>query len=75
MTPGVCEWDEKFPYVLFTYRATLQFTTGETPFHLLNGRDPQLPTVKVLSLTLAREQVMLDDYKTHMMREMSSVSG
>ena len=71
VVPGVCEWDEKLPYVLFAYRSTIQFTTGESPFYLLYGRDPQLPTETALCSILAREQVMLDDYKTHMIREMS----
>ena len=38
---GTQEWDEFLPYSLFSYRATLQVTTGDSPFHLLYGRDPQ----------------------------------
>ena len=28
-------WDEKLPYVLFTYRSTMQESTGQLPFQLL----------------------------------------
>ena len=38
VAPGVCEWDEKIPYVLFAYRATTQSSTGESPFRLLYGQ-------------------------------------
>ena len=69
---GVCEWDEKIPYVLFAYRATTQSSTGESPFRLLYGRDPQLPTETTLSPTLPRAQIALDDYMTNLTREMSA---
>ena len=72
VTPGVCEWDEKIPYVLFAYRATTQSSTGESPFRLLYGRDPQLPTETTLSPTLPRAQIALDDYMTNLTREMSA---
>ena len=44
VAPGTREWDDRLPYVLFAYRAALQASTGESPFVLLYGRDPQLPT-------------------------------
>ena len=46
--PGV-EWDERLPYVLFAYRISVQSSTGESPFFLLYGWDPQLPTELVMS--------------------------
>ena len=45
------EWDERLPYVLFAYRACQQASTQESPFFLLYGRDPKLPTPAVLSPT------------------------
>ncbi len=43
------DWDRK-PYVLFAYRTSMQKSTGESPFHLLYGRDAQLPTEAALSV-------------------------
>lgn len=31
-SPGGSEWDERLPYVLFSYRASLQMLTGRSPF-------------------------------------------
>ena len=41
---GTREWDNRLPYVLFAYRAAVQVSTGESPFFLVYGRDPQAPT-------------------------------
>lgn len=38
------DWDKHLPYVLFAYRASLQDSTQESPFYLLYGRDPGLPS-------------------------------
>jgi len=43
------DWDIRLPHVLFAYRATPQESTGETPFYLLYGRDPVLPTIEMLN--------------------------
>ena len=56
--------------MLFAYRATVQASTGESPFFLLYGRDPQLPTELVLTPALTRDLVQLDDYKSRMMHAM-----
>ena len=70
ITPGVTEWDERLPYVLFAYRATLQASTRESPFFLLYGRDPQLPSEVMLQSTSGRGVMCLDDYKSTLCREM-----
>ena len=44
VAPATHEWDELLPFCLFAYRAMLQASTGESPFRLLYGRDPQLPS-------------------------------
>ena len=72
VSTGTTDWDEKLPYVLFSYRASLQFSTGESPFFLLYGRDPQLPTETILSPPVDRQIVELDDYKSVMVHEMGS---
>ena len=43
------DWDKQLPFVLFAYRATEQASTGESPFYLLYGRDPQLPSESTLT--------------------------
>ena len=44
------DWDEKLPYVLFAYRAAAQESSQESPFFLMYGRDPRLPTETALSV-------------------------
>ena len=56
------DWDTHLPFVLFTYRASLQESTKESPFYLLYGRDPRLPTT--LGLDSAQHHIAdLDTYK------------
>jgi len=38
------EWDLQLPYAVFAYRTAVHETTKETPFFLLYGRDPLLPS-------------------------------
>ena len=37
-------WDLYLPLVLFAYRTSQQTTTGSSPFELLYGREPRLPS-------------------------------
>ena len=56
------EWDERLPYVLFAYRACQKSSTQESPFFLLYGRDPRLPTPAALSPKVTRVVTDLKDY-------------
>ena len=38
------DWDKMLDYVLFAYRTTINKTIKESPFFLLYGRDPILPS-------------------------------
>ena len=38
------DWDQQLPFVLFAYRASQQQSTQESPFFLIYGRDPRLPS-------------------------------
>ena len=58
------DWDRHLPYVLFAYRACPQESTKESPFFLLYGRDPALPTEEALNQPKTRYQVDLQDYRT-----------
>ena len=46
---GGKDWDQRLPFVLFAYRASQKQSTLESPFFLLYGRDPRLPTEQVTS--------------------------
>ena len=58
------DWDTRLPYVLFAYRASVQESTQESPFFLMYGRDPQLPTEAVLHPEPDRFTVSADDYRS-----------
>ena len=58
------DWDERLPYVLFAYRASMQASTMESPFYLLYGRDPRLPCEQTLTPPVARTDICIDDYKS-----------
>ena len=54
--------DERLPFLLFAYRVSAQESTKESPFYLLFGRNPRLPTES--TLTQPVYTIDLDDYKT-----------
>ena len=58
------DWDKQLPYVLFANRATVQESTKESPFHLLYGRDPRLPSQCALTVPTTPYMVDLQDYWT-----------
>ena len=70
---GDKEWDEILPYALFAYQSTEQVSTGESPFHLLYGRNPQLPTETALNPPIQRELISLHDYHTTMTQRMGEM--
>ena len=66
------DWDQHLPYVLFAFRASPQESTKESPFFLLYGRDPALPTEEALTQAKTRYQVDLTDYRTDLMDGLTS---
>ena len=60
------DWDEHLPFLLFAYRSTVQESTRESPFFLLYGRDPRLPTETVLSKPVSPYLVDIEDYRTEL---------
>ena len=66
------DWDKHLPYVLFAYRSSLQQSTGESPFYLLYGRDPRLPTDEVLNIPVDRRNIDLRDHKEEMIHRFST---
>ena len=55
-------WDRQLPYVLFAYRTSRQEATKESPFFLMHGRDPRLPTETALDFPMERGRVDLGEY-------------
>ena len=60
------EWDKQLPMLLFAYRSTIQESTRESPFFLVYGRDPRLPTTSTMELPRPEYTVDLDDYKSEL---------
>ena len=73
--PGGADWDDRLPFTLFAYRASLQESTQESPFFLLYGRDPVLPTSEMLSLPKERCLVDVGDYIEEIATHMSTAWG
>jgi len=65
------DWDQYLPHLLFAYRSSVQESTRESPFFLLYGRDPRLPTETVLSQPISPYIVDIDDYQCELMTRMS----
>ena len=61
---GGPEWDQQLPLLLFAYRSTIQESTRKSPFFLLYGRDPRLPTGSVLDEVEPAYLVDMEDYRT-----------
>lgn len=65
------DWDTRLPQVLFAYRSTIQESTKESPFYLVYGRDPRIPTSTVLSYRRSPYTVDIDDYKLELTEALS----
>ena len=65
-------WDRRLPYVLFAYRATEQHSTLESPFFLLYGRDPRLPTEAALCPKETGRLVNWREYGNELTERMST---
>ena len=69
---GGRDWDRRLPYVLFAYRATEQQSTLESPFFLLYGRDPRLPTEAALCPEETGRLVNWREYGNELTERMST---
>jgi len=43
------DWDWNLLYLLFAYKASIQEFIRKSPFYLVYGRDPRIPTETVLN--------------------------
>ena len=66
------DWDKQLPYVLFAYRTSSQESTKASPFFLLYGRNPKLPTTAALNPPVDRVTLNLADYQTEVAIRMSN---
>ena len=64
-------WDEQLPFVLFAYWTSVQESTQESPFFLLYGRDPLLPSELGLSTPLGQCNLDLVSYKEELVTRLS----
>ena len=71
VTKNPKDWDQCLPYVVYAYHTTAQESTKESPFFLLYGRDPQIPTVEALSTQSTPYTVDLDDYRSELVMGLS----
>ena len=62
--PGGVDWDDRLPYVLFSYRCCEQESIRESPFFMVYGRDPVLPIDEALSEPADRCYQDADDYRS-----------
>ena len=65
------DWDQYLPHLLFAYRSSVQESTRESPFFLLYGRDPRLPTETTLSQPVSPYTVDLEDYRSDLASRMT----
>ena len=75
MEKGGRDWDMRLPYVLFAYRASMQTSTMESPFFLLYGRDPRLPTETALTAPVIRSELDIVTYKEEVVRGLTEAWG
>ena len=65
------DWDAHLPYLLFAYRVAVQDSTNFSPFYLLYGCEPVLPTERALSQPRTVYQVDFPDYCTELVAHLS----
>ncbi|KAL6738274.1 hypothetical protein Aduo_011837 [Ancylostoma duodenale] len=66
-------WDVMLPNVVYAYNVTPHEATGESPFFLLHGFDPFIPSSVIPEGQVTKYQIDLDDYKMELLRGMQLV--
>lgn len=44
------DWDECLPYIIFAYNTSIQNSTLFSPFYIVHGREPRLPSDIILNI-------------------------
>ena len=60
------DWDKHLQHLLFAYRTRPHDSTNESPFYMIYGRDPRLPTEAALSTPPTLQMLEVDDYKAEL---------
>lgn len=66
-TPTPMEWDQRVPFILYAYNATAHSSTGESPFYLLHGFDPNFPSKVTPNEKVTPYQVDISEYKLELL--------
>ena len=66
---GGHNWDCLLGPILFAYRTTPHCSTGLSPFYLLYGRSPQLPTSLDFNLPIVKFPVVESEYAQELAKE------
>jgi len=67
------DWDEHIQVVVHAYRTSVHASTGETPFYLMHGRDPRMPSM--MELVNQEEQwESTEDYRNELVERMRAIN-
>ena len=67
------DWDKQLGPVLLAYRATPHSSTNMSPFYLLYGRDPQLPSALNFQAPVNRYPTVETDYGQELAKDLKKV--
>ena len=70
---GGHNWDQLLEPVLFIYRSTPHSSTGISPFYLVYGRDPVLPTSLDFYAPIVKYPVIETEYGKELTKELKHV--
>ena len=59
------DWDANFKYISFAINTSVNQTTGETPFKLMFGREPNIPSTLVKSSNLTYQNLIRKGKQKH----------
>ena len=65
------DWDTHLPYLLFAYRVAVQVSTNYSPFYLLHGWEPVLPTETAVLQPRTPYQINFADYSAELVANLS----
>ena len=65
-------WDQSLPAATFAYNSSQQQSTGESPFFLMYGRDPNLPVDRIFHTDELEKVTSTDDWRCQRVLELNS---
>uniref|UniRef100_A0A8R1E486 RNA-directed DNA polymerase n=1 Tax=Caenorhabditis japonica TaxID=281687 RepID=A0A8R1E486_CAEJA len=64
------KWDDQLPYAVYAYNSIAHRTTGDTPYFLMTGRDPQGPLIMEGEDAGGMNYSDMEDYKCVLTHEL-----